>query len=120
MGTPGKRWWWISYTDETMPKGERACGACVVQVGGGFSHAALYALESGLQPTGNNVEALGGMVDVALGDPPPSYVNRYLTNSEAAELARLWGGGVASQDDIKAAFSDDSARVGDPLFKGSR
>lgn len=117
---PGKRWWWIAYTDETRAKGERAVGACVVQAGGGFADAARLALDRGLQPVGETIEALGGMVHFEHGDPPRSYVNRYLTNEEATELGGLWTGGIASREDIAQAFADDTAQIGESLFRGRK
>jgi hypothetical protein len=116
----GKRWWWISYTDETRAKGDRAVGACVVQAGGGFTYAVDYARESGLQPVGEDIESHGGMMLTSFGDPPPEYVGRWLTNEEATTLAKIWGGGVATPQDVERAFADDDAQEGSPLFRGPR
>lgn len=119
------KWWWIGYTDRSCPKGWQARG-CVVIRGLSWNDAVAAARRLGLEPAPRGAqeefEAMGGYMDPALGDPPPGYASRWLSNREASELAKRWNpnGGVADAADIERAFLDDEAKEGEPLFRRSR
>lgn len=116
------RWWWIGYTDRSYPKGQQARG-CVIIRGLSWNDAVAAAKRLGLEPApkgpAEDFEALGGHMDPKLGEPPPGYAGRWLTNDQALALAKLWdpNGGVANATDIERAFLDDEAKEGDPLFR---
>lgn len=117
------RWWWVGYTDTARPKGKRARGAVVIRHAGPEHIIAAELIRRGLAPTG--AVPLFGLIDETWGDPPglegaDVYKSKLLDMSEAEVLAMAWDpghGGLAGPDDIKAAFMDDAAPDGDPLFK---
>lgn len=111
-------WWWVAYTDDKRPKGERALGAVIVRHPGGFAQVERYIADV-LHLIVPGV-SMGGMMPADYGEPPLGYANRLLSPDEAKALADKWGGGVATSDDIAKAFADDSAQLGDPLFRGPR
>jgi hypothetical protein len=114
MTTPGKRWWWIAFHDPKRPKGRQSRGVVVIEHAGGYTYALSRARELGIAPT--DCEHEGGMVDPAFGDPPAFALGKLMSNAQAELAATAWAGGVATADDIAAAFLDDNAKEGEPLF----
>jgi len=116
------RWWWLGFTDETRPKGERALGAAIVKANTGPG-AGMIAEQEGIVPDGDHVQILHGEIPEEWGEPPPGFAGRLLDVGEAELLARRWnpsGAGLATSDDIRAAFLDDGAKPGEELFRRSR
>lgn len=122
-----KQWWWIALTDESKPNGQQAVGAVVVQAADveEADRAAKNRIIDVCRAAGINPNTAltwmrsGGPMDPKYGNPPerPPGWGHVMTKSQAEDLAREWCGGVASPDQIKAAFLDDEAKPGDPLFK---
>lgn len=132
-------WWWVAYTDETRPKGERSLGAIIVQHPGATTEIAADLVLLGLAPSGVPVF---GEIASQWGDPPiwlglergageflvgaPTRVravSRLLNREEALALAKAWDpghGGLADEEDIRGAFEDDDAAEGSPLFDPGR
>lgn len=118
-----KQWWWIGLTDESQPKGHQAIGAIVVLAEGddaGFDAEVMARNILGREGAG--ILTSGEPMDPRYGPPPFGRVmmDLVLSPDQAKRLAELWCGGFASHDQIKAAFLDDEAKPGDPLFKGIR
>lgn len=118
--TPGKRWWWIAFHDQTRKKGHRSIGVVVLEHAGGYERALARAREIGIAPTEPTVEDEGGMVDPKFGDPPAEALGKLMSNAQAEAVATKWCGGYASPEDIAKAMDDDEAKAGDPLFRGAR
>lgn len=108
------KWFWVAITNESLPVGQRAQGAMIVEASS-EDHARRRVEYDFIY----DAETLHiGEVDAKYGNPPLAAAYTRLSNEEATRLATDWMGGVASPDDIKAAMSDDSARPGEPLFPG--
>ena len=111
-------WWWIGFTDDSRPMGQRALGAIVV-----FATDERDALRAarafGNVPSGPQVRACYGAIDESWGDPPGDVVGKLLGEDDARELALSWDPGhrgLADADQIRKAFEDDDAKDGEPLF----
>lgn len=120
MSDNQQRWWWIGYTDEKRPKGDRALGAVIIR-SWDADRAVALARSLGLAPLG--AEALVGGVPASWGDPPAGFVSRLIGKAEAEVLARQWDPqrrGLADAEQIKNAFLDDKSQVGEPLFERKR
>lgn len=75
-------WWYLSFADDSLPKGSQFLGVVIIQAHG-LGDAASQAHMRGINPGG---EVLG--VDIPTDKvPPESYRNRLLSN---AELLALW------------------------------
>lgn len=114
-------WWWVGYTNTTRPRGSQALGVIIVQSDRAEHVIAAELIRRGIAPAGG--EPLFGRIAAAWGDPPAGYEGRLLDATEAEVLAKAWDpghGGLASAEDIKRAFLDDSAKDGDPLFKAGK
>lgn len=124
-----KRWFWLGYTDERKPKGERAMGCVILQATSGPSADAIarelmVATQGARGPLVQDHWVVNiGEIEAVWGDPPGGYASRLLGRREAEMLAHEWDpqhGGLAEADDIAEAFSDDGAKAGAPLFRGKR
>lgn len=115
------RWFWLGYTDEEQPKGWRSMGCVIIQ-----ATTDDIAKEQALDVLGVEPGWTCNVGEIAAdwGDPPLiGYTLRLLNREQAEHLAKEWDpghAGLADPDDIAAAFSDDSAPVGAPLFRGRR
>lgn len=113
-----KIWWWVGYTNDSLPKGQRALGAVIVQHEGPEHIIAAELIARGLAPRGGR--PLFGRIAAEWGPPPAGYEGRLLDKDQAEALAKAWDPGhrgLADPDDIRQAVSDDAALPGDPLFK---
>lgn len=118
------RWWWIAYTDDSRPVGQRALG-CIVTQAETFDQAVDNSRMSKVRrlPIAPGGEPMGGPLPESWGHPPSGYEDRLLQTAEAEALAKAWdpsGAGLAGPDDITRAFEDDTAEVGEPLFDPRR
>ena len=75
-------WWWISFADGDLPKGQQFLGVAIVQ-GFGFGSATMAAHRLGINPGG---EAQGLPFPEWTGEPPAEYQNRLLQRDELAKL----------------------------------
>jgi hypothetical protein len=121
------RWYWVGYSDSSAPRGKQAKGAAIVRAWGEAEAVAdLRAVLIGEHPGLASWEAHVGLIPEEWGTPPAYRVadarlqtSALLDAREANDLARAWDPahrGLAGAEDIKAAFLDDDAKPGDPLF----
>lgn len=118
MSRDVRSWWWIGFTDDARPVGQRALGAIVVD-GIDERNALSVAKAYGNVPTGSQVRACYGQIDESWGDPPGDIIGQLLNENDARELALSWDPGhrgLADADQIRKAFEDDDAQDGEPLF----
>jgi hypothetical protein len=117
------RWYWVGYTDPMAAKGHQAKGAAIVQAWS-EEDAVLTLDHRGVRQHAWWV-ALVGVIPEEWGEPPMSLPSSargcsgLLNAIEAEALAIGWDParrGLAGAEDIKAAFLDDQAKDGDPLF----
>lgn len=106
-------WWWVAFEDAAALKGQRARGAVIVAANDEImaKHNARAVCRH--PPWKCHV----AQVDPKHGDPNPAWIERHLSNDDATHIATWWTGGVASESDIREAFSDERAQVGDLLFR---
>jgi len=77
-------WWWLSFCDSNLPKGEQFLGACIVRARG-FISAIREAHKQGCNP-GGEVEGLETRSDFR---PLDGWTNRLLSRNECEEFDRL-------------------------------
>lgn len=112
---------WLAFEDERAVPGTRARGAVILP-----SHSdreidvlarANALIHRGHLPTALLEHTVHlAEVEPRHGPPQAAWLNRHLTNDEAAAVAQAWTGGVASRQQIRDAFADDDAVRGTPLF----
>lgn len=77
-------WWWLSFADGDLPKGEQFLGVALVRAHG-MGTAAMTAHTLGINPGG---EAMGIEIPPTF-DIPAEYQNRLLTKDECAALDEI-------------------------------
>lgn len=73
-----ERWLWLSFTDGSLPAGQKFLGACMVKARG-CATAVREARQRGCNP-GGDVRVFGLPPHLA---PPPEWANRLLTKAES-------------------------------------
>jgi hypothetical protein len=82
---PGTGFWWLSFADGSLPKGQQFLGAALVR-GYNIISATSEAHRIGCNPGG---EVQGTPVPPYL-TVPDEYRGRLLSRAEAEELDRIW------------------------------
>ena len=75
-------WYWLSFADNGLPKGEQFLGVCMVEAHSPVD-AVVVAHDLGVNP-GGEVQIFALPADYA---PPASHANRLLDRAEAERIA---------------------------------